>query len=119
MQKRARYSQLHLLEHIIELCETINKELTGKVFEDFQSDRNLVDATAFRLQAIGEACTKLEDRIKAAHDLPWKEIIGMRQVLSHNYMGLSKVTVWRTAIGDLGELHAACAIAAAVERGRT
>lgn len=118
MAKPPRYSQLQLLEHIIELCDTIHQELGGRPFEDFERDRNLVDATAYRLQAIGEACTKLGDKIKAKHELPWAEIIGMRHILSHDYLAISRRIVWRTATSSLGELRDACDASAREERGR-
>lgn len=108
MAKRPRYSERELLEHIVELCDTIEETLGKKSFEEFEADRNLADATAYRLQAIGEACTKLSNDIKARHDIPWADIIGMRHILSRHYLAISKRIVWETAVSDLGDLHEAC-----------
>lgn len=108
MAKRPRYSERQLLEHIVELCDVIAQELDEKSYEELEADRNLADATAYRLQAIGEACIKLSDEIKTAHDVPWAGIIGMRHILSHDYLAISKRVIWETATSDLAELRDAC-----------
>ena len=108
MAKTSKYSETELLGHIVELCETIQQEIADVTFDDFLTDRNLVDATAFRIQAIGEACSKLSDTFLQAHDLPWRQIIGMRHLLSHDYLGISHQVVWDTARADLDELLAVC-----------
>lgn len=108
MAREPRYSQRELLEHIVELCDVTKDEIAGKSFRKFEADRNLVDATAYRLQAIGEACTKLDLAFKAAHSLPWIDIIRMRHILSHDYLALSKRTVFDTAASNLDEPAEAC-----------
>ncbi len=117
MARSQKYTQRELLEHIIELCDTIREEIGSKSLVEFRADRNLSDATAYRLQAIGEACTKLDDEIKKDYDLPWKEIIGMRQILSHDYLAISKEIIFVTARTNLNELYAACRAAIAKESG--
>lgn len=117
MAGKPRYSEVELLEHILELCDTIEREIAAKSFADFEGDRNLSDATAYRLQAIGEACIKLGEDVKSAYDVPWAEIIGMRQILSHDYLAISKMIIWTTAKTNLGELRAACRAAIAKDRG--
>lgn len=117
MAKGPKYSQRELLEHIVELCDTIRDEIGAKGLAEFETDRNLADATAYRLQAIGEACIKLNDGVKSAYDVPWTEIIGMRQIQSHDYLAISRRIVWTTATSNLSDLHAACRSAIEKESG--
>lgn len=117
MAKKPKYSEAELLEHILDLCDTIEREIGARTFDEFGGDRNLADATAYRLQAIGEACIKLKAETKDRHDVPWTEIIGMRQILSHDYLSISKTILWTTAKTNLVELRAACEAALAAERG--
>ncbi|MDZ7629061.1 MAG: HepT-like ribonuclease domain-containing protein [Parvularculaceae bacterium] len=116
MARRPKYTQRDLIKHILDLCDAIAAGVEGQSFIDFEKDRNLADATAYRLQAIGEACTKIDPGIKAAYNLPWKEIIGMRQILSHDYMAISKRVIWTTAQTNLDALRKACMDA--LENGR-
>ncbi len=117
MAQRPKYSRLELLEHILDLCDTIAEEIGDMSLPSFESDRNLADATAYRLQAIGEACIKLDQDIKDAYDVPWAQIIGMRQILSHDYLAISRRIIWTTARTNLGGLRAACLHAVEKERG--
>jgi len=108
MAKPPKYSQAELLEHIIERCDRIAKQLEGRTFEDVERDIDLLDATAYRLQAIGEACGKLDDAITEAYDLPWRSIIGMRHILSHDYLAMSVTIVWKAATESIGDLREVC-----------
>ena len=60
------------------------------------------------MQAIGEAAGKLDPALRADYELPWKAIIGQRQILSHDYLAVSFTIVWKTATENLGELKDAC-----------
>ncbi|MBL1128835.1 MAG: DUF86 domain-containing protein [Chloroflexi bacterium] len=43
---------------------------------------------------IGEAVRALPDEFRQAHpELPWKQIVGMRHILVHNYFGTDTTIV--------------------------
>ena len=46
----------------------------------------LVDAMTYRLMAIGEAAKNLSPDARAAHpEIPWRNIVGLRDHLAHHY----------------------------------
>ncbi|MFZ2471323.1 MAG: HepT-like ribonuclease domain-containing protein [Methanothrix sp.] len=50
----------------------------------------------YYIQVAGEAANKLSDSFKKNHtNIPWKGIIGMRNVLVHQYFGLDREVVCR------------------------
>ena len=54
------------------------------------------------IQVAGEAANQLSDSIRNQHpDIPWKGIIGMRNVLVHQYFGLDLCEIWDTVTDDL------------------
>jgi uncharacterized protein with HEPN domain len=54
------------------------------------------------IEIIGEAATKLSPELKAtAHDVPWTDIIGMRNRLIHAYFDIDPRIVWETVTRDL------------------
>ena len=56
----------------------------------------------YYIQVAGEAANQLSDFIKNQRpDIPWKGIIGMRNVLVHQYFGLDLGEIWDTAANDL------------------
>jgi uncharacterized protein with HEPN domain len=57
------------------------------------------------MQIIGEAAGRLSDGLRASHsDVPWTEIIGMRNVLVHEYFGVDGEEIWATIHHDLPAL---------------
>ncbi len=54
------------------------------------------------LENIGESCSKISSQLKK--DFPevlWKEIVGMRNILIHNYFGIDSNEVWNSIDEDI------------------
>jgi len=59
------------------------------------------------LEILGEACRALTEPLRQAHpDVPWAAIVGMRNVLVHDYFGIDLEEVWSTVERDLPPLRA-------------
>jgi uncharacterized protein with HEPN domain len=65
----------------------------------FHADRDEVDLTAYRFQMIGEAARRLSASLNARHpDIPWAGIIGMRNIIAHDYEGIASAVMWNTGM---------------------
>jgi len=54
------------------------------------------------LQIIGEAVRGISSEFRTAHlEIPWADIIGMRNILIHQYFGIDKDAVWKVVEHDL------------------
>jgi uncharacterized protein with HEPN domain len=74
----------------IERIETYTK--TGK--EDFFKNRMVQDAVVRNLEIIGEAAKRVSNHYQATHrEIPWRGVIGMRNVLIHDYEGVDPYRV--------------------------
>jgi uncharacterized protein with HEPN domain len=61
------------------------------------------------LLQIGELAHHLTIEFTNAHaDIPWKNIIGLRNIVVHGYGQLGTETVWSTLTDDLPELCRKC-----------
>ena len=59
------------------------------------------------LEILGEACKSITAEVRASHaDVPWSAIVGMRNVLVHDYFGIDLAEVWSTVDRDLPVLRA-------------
>ena len=59
------------------------------------------------VELIGEAAARVSDETRARHpDVPWKEIIGMRNRIVHGYVDVRLDVVWRTVREDVPALLA-------------
>jgi uncharacterized protein with HEPN domain len=96
---------------ILELIERIERQTAGLVREEFLKDVDVQDATAYRILAIGEASRDLGDDLKARHpQVPWRQILGMRNVLAHEYFVRESEILWETVKIGLPGLVTVCRI---------
>jgi len=55
-----------------------------------------------QIEIIGEAANSITSETKAIFtDLEWKQIIGMRHILVHEYFGVDFDLIWQVVIDDL------------------
>jgi uncharacterized protein with HEPN domain len=74
----------------------------------FVADRMRQDAVIRKLEIVGEAVKKLSDETKSrAPEIPWKQIAGMRDRLTHDYFGVDLALVWAVVEQDLPRLASA------------
>ena len=95
---------LLFLKDILTAIERI-ESYTRNGREEFLSQPSLQDATLFRLQTIGEAVNQLPEELKAKYpEIPWRQIVGFRNMLAHVYWQVDITTVW-TILESQGELE--------------
>jgi len=72
---------------------------------EFYKNKEKKYAVVRALEIIGEAAKNLSKELRAKHkEIPWKEIIGMRDKLIHWYFGIKWELVWETVKNKIPEL---------------
>ncbi len=93
------------IDHILESINLIERYIEGKTFEDFIEDVQLQDSVIRRIEIIGEAVRNIPWEIKQKYpDIPWKDIVGMRDILIHQYFGVDLELTWKTVKNDIPKL---------------
>jgi uncharacterized protein with HEPN domain len=89
---------------IVEAIERIEKyAVRGR--QAFERDELLQTWFVHNVQVIGEAAGKLSEQFRSEHqELPWAEIVAMRNVLVHEYFGVDAEEIWSTIQYDLPRL---------------
>ena len=86
------------LTDILDAMEKIEIFMHDMPFETFCSDDKTVSAVRDKLIIIGEAAKNVPENIRAAHpDIAWKEMAGMRDILTHAYFRTDLKMLYRTA----------------------
>ena len=95
-----------LLLDILDSIEKIEKyALRGK--DAFIEDELLQVWIVYHIQIIGEAANHVSDSLRDQHlDVPWPDIVGIKNVLVHQYFGIDLVQIWDTVRIDLPILKA-------------
>ncbi len=91
------------LEHILESIDIVDSYISELTFEKFlDSDNQLKDAVVRRLEIIGEATRNLPKNFIEKHkEINWKEAVGMRDKIVHEYFDVDWKIVWDTVLNDL------------------
>ena len=74
----------------------INRFIKGMTFENFSADEKTQSAVIMQLQVIGELAKKVPENFKESIDVPWKNMAGLRDLVSHDYFGLDIDVIWHT-----------------------
>jgi uncharacterized protein with HEPN domain len=94
-------------ERILDMLEAIGRieRHSGKGRQAFQEDELIQTWVVHHLEVVGEAASKLGQDFRNTHpEIPWPQIIAMRNVLTHEYFGIDLEEVWQVIERDLPEL---------------
>ena len=95
------------LSHMRDAIAKIERYLAGTDYETFAGNDMMIDAVIRELEIIGEAARNLSVSFVEEHpDIPWSRIKRMRNILIHEYFGVSLKVVWDTSHSDLPQLKA-------------
>ncbi|MCK4370159.1 MAG: DUF86 domain-containing protein [Candidatus Lokiarchaeota archaeon] len=93
------------LEHILESIYLIEEYIKDKSKSEFLKLTQLQDSVIRRITIIGEAIKNIPDDFKETYpSIPWKQIIGMRDILIHQYFGIDLNLTWEVIEKDLPKL---------------
>jgi uncharacterized protein with HEPN domain len=97
-------SERERLLDILEAIERIEKYAAdGKAA--FEADELIQNWMVSHISIIGEACRSLSAEFQARYaNVPWADIIGMRNILVHHYFGIDEDAVWSVIEKDIPEL---------------
>jgi uncharacterized protein with HEPN domain len=72
----------------------------------FINDRRTVDAVVRNLEIIGEATKGIPENIRLGNpEIEWQRIVGLRNVLIHQYSGIDLEVVWDIIANKLPPLQ--------------
>jgi uncharacterized protein with HEPN domain len=95
-------------EHMIALASEAIAEFAAMDEATFMSRRLYQTSLAWYVQAIGEAAARVSDESRAlVSGVPWKQIVGARHILSHEYDRLAPAKLWKVLRVHLPSMVAA------------
>jgi len=93
------------VEDILSCIKKIKEYTRGMTYEQFCEDEKTIDAVIRNMEIIGEAAGFIPLEIQAKYpELAWLEMRGMRNMMAHEYFGVSLSIIWRTIEQDLDPL---------------
>ena len=79
--------------------------VAGMDAETFATDRKTQYAVLRALEVIGEAAKRVPPEVQDRFpEIPWRQIVGMRNIIAHDYLGIRLSRVFETATAFIPEL---------------
>lgn len=93
------------LEDVLESIEKIEEYIKPITENDFYKNTQVQDAILRRLEIVGEAVKNVPQEVRDKYpEIPWKRIAGIRDVLIHQYFGVSLERTWKVIKEDIIDL---------------
>lgn len=94
------------IKHMLDSANEALSFINNKSREDLDQNKMLVLSLVKCIEIIGEAASKISEELKSKHQqIPWKDIIGMRNRLTHVYFDIDYNIVWETIKNELPSLR--------------
>lgn len=94
-------------ERLLDIAEAIERieKYTCRGRAAFEEDELIQTWVLYHLQVIGEAVRALSSETTSSTDeIEWQKIVGMRNILVHNYFSIDTDIVWAVIENDLSRL---------------
>ncbi len=96
-----------LLDDLLEAVGKIKRYSSGLTYDSFIEDSKTLDAVIRNFEIIGEVANRLPEEFKDKYlTIDWYRIIGFRNRIVHDYMGVDYKIVWTIIQKDLDKLSA-------------
>jgi len=91
--------------HMLDIARKAVALLGSRSRAEFDQDEALLLGLTHLIQTLGEAARKVTPEYQGAHPgVPWKEIIGMRNKVVHDYLDVNPDIVWHVVKEELNPL---------------
>ena len=95
---------LSFLEDIRDALGKIERYVAGMDYDTFAENELVIDAVLRNLEIIGEAAKNIPEDVRAEHpDIEWRRMIGLRNIVAHEYFGVDLRIIWEIIMRRLPE----------------
>ena len=101
----AKISDSVRILHILDAIAEIESYIQGADKDSFVNNSMMFNATLHQLEIIGEAANGLSEEFIMNHtETPWARIIGLRNLIIHEYFGVDDQTIWSIVTINIPQL---------------
>jgi uncharacterized protein with HEPN domain len=96
------------LRDILDAAESAVQFAAGMDFDAFAADKKTIFAVIRALEIVGEATKRIPEAVRQRYpEVPWRQMAGMRDKLSHDYISVNVRRVFDTLHVDVPPLRPA------------
>jgi len=88
--------------HMLDMARQARELVASRTRADYDADVALRLALAHLVQNIGEAARRVSPQLQQVHpDIPWRNIVGIRHKVVHDYFYVDYDIIWDVVTSDL------------------
>jgi len=96
--------EIDWLKDILEAIGQIEKYAV-KGEDEYMQNELIQKWMVYHLQVIGEAANKVSNEIQNKYSsISWSQIVGLRNIIVHEYFGIDLEEIWNTIMIDIPKL---------------
>lgn len=93
------------LNDILDSIKKIENYTGDLSYKDFIENDMIRDAVLRNLEVIGEAAKSIPDEVRDQYpDVPWRRIVGLRNIVIHEYFGVDFENIWKIIKDNIPEV---------------
>ena len=90
---------------MLDAAASIRQFAQGATFHEYATNKLIRSAVERQLEILGEASRRVSEGFKEAHpEVPWRQIVGLRNLLAHEYGDIQHERVWQIATKNIPAL---------------
>ena len=90
---------------MLDAALSIREFTAGATFDDYARNKMMRSAVERQLGILGEAAGRVSEPFRNDHtEIAWRQIIGLRNVLAHEYGDIRDERVWQIVSGNVPDL---------------
>lgn len=102
---KGRFSDRQRIEHVLDAITEIEQYTQGQTLIEFSQDSMMRFACIKQIEIIGEACNHIDVSIREAFpEIEWRNIVGLRNLLIHEYFGVDTILIWDVITTNIPQL---------------
>jgi len=92
------------IEDMLEAMTKIERYIKAMDYNAFSQNTLVIDAVVRNLEVIGEAATNIPENIRDSYlNIPWRRMVGLRNIVIHEYFGIDLKIIWEIVSRNLPE----------------
>jgi len=94
------------IDHMLGFVRRCRQILEGVDSSAYLASLGLQEQVELNMLHLGEVAARISDDVKEAHpEIPWHEMVGMRNILVHEYFRVNPIVLFETVTTQFSELE--------------
>ncbi len=80
---------------MLDAAQAIGQFTGGVTVDEYERNLMIRSAVERQLEILGEAARRVSEAFKKTHpEIPWRQIVGLRNILAHEYGDINQQRIW-------------------------